>query len=342
MVLLVAAIVGFFALKLQLAMANPFGVGIPAEPQVGGLFDRLVAFTAQAQSDFYQGLTGALRAVETSSGALWALLGLSFLYGVVHAAGPGHGKVVIGSYMLASGETARRGALLAVLAAFLQASVAVLLVGLLAGLFGLGQAVLASATLTLERFSYALIIVLGFYLLWRLVRRLLPQVAPTPALAGHGHQHAHDAGHGHGHHHHHHPHDAHPHDHHAHGTDCGCDHAHLPDAAQVASARGLGQTLALVTGAGLRPCTGAILVLVLALGQGLYWQGAAAAYAMGAGTALTVGLLAALASGLAGLVSGGGGPAPFWVTLGRRTIEGLGALAIIGFGALLMAASLAR
>lgn len=305
-------VAGIFASGVQ---ANPFGVGVPAEPTPGFGFDRLIAATAQAQSDVYQGLTTALRAVSDSPGALWALLGLSFAYGVAHAAGPGHGKVVIGSYMLASGETARRGAVLALGSAMLQASVAVAVVGLLAGFFGLSQAVLSSTTITLERFGYGLIVVLGLYLLIMTVRRIF-DVRVLP-------QHVH------------------PDPHHVHDEHCGCGHTHVPDADAVAQSRNLGQTLALIVGAGVRPCTGALLVLVLALSQGLFWAGSLAAYAMGLGTALTVGLLAVFAGGLSRFfrsVNAGGDVfryAP--IVLGL-----LGSLAIIGFGALLLAASLAR
>lgn len=297
------------------AQANPFGVGVPAEPVPGFGFDRLIAATAQAQTDFYQGLTTALRAVSGSPSALWALLGLSFAYGVAHAAGPGHGKVVIGSYMLASGDTARRGALLALGAAMLQASVAVVMVGLLAGLFGLSQAVLSSTTITLERFGYGLIVVLGLYLLVTTVRRVLDMRTP--------HHHAH------------------PDPHHVHDEHCGCGHAHVPDADAVAQSRNFGQTLALIVGAGLRPCTGALLVLVLALSQGLFWAGSLAAYAMGVGTALTVGVLAVFAGGLSRFfrsANASGGMLVYApIVLGL-----LGSLAIIGFGTLLLAASLAR
>lgn len=309
------------ALSTQSASANPFGVGLPAEPVPGFGFDRLIAATAQAQSDFYQGLTSALRAVSESSGALWGLLGLSFAYGVAHAAGPGHGKVVIGSYMLASGDTARRGALLALGAAMLQATIAVALVGLLAGLFGLSQAVLSSTTITLERFGYALIVMLGLYLLATTVRRFFRATVP--------HRDAH--------HHHHH---VHPDPHHVHDDQCGCGHAHVPDADAVAQSRSVGQTLALIIGAGLRPCTGALLVLVLALSQGLFWAGSLAAYAMGVGTALTVGVLAVFAGGLSRFFRSTDGSGV--LRYAPMVLGLLGSFAIIGFGALLLAASLAR
>lgn len=304
-------------------LANPFGAVVPSEPVPGFGFSSLIAWTASAQSAFYDGLTSALRQVATSPAALTALLGLSFAYGVVHAAGPGHGKVVIGSYMLASGETARRGALLAIGAAMVQATVAVLLVGLLAGLFNLSRAALSSTTITLERFSYVLVVMLGLYLLYRALRRVLvsqpaPLAMATAAPASTGHHH---------------------------GPDCGCDHAHMPDADHVQQARGFGQTVLLILGAGGRPCTGALLVLVLALSQGLFWAGSAAAYAMGLGTALTVGVLAVLAGELSRFLSrhgAGAGSGSRALAFVPHAISFAGAVLIVGFGLLLLAASLTR
>ena len=73
--------------------------------------------------------------------------------------------------------------------------------------------------------------------------------------------------------------------------------------------RGLGAILAV----GLRPCSGAILILVFALAQGLFWAGVAATFVMGLGTAITVAAIAVMAvsaKDLAGRLSGareGGG-----------------------------------
>lgn len=320
------------------AMANPFGPVVPSEPVPGFGFDQLIVWTAQAQGAFYDGLTAALREVATSSSALWTLLGLSFGYGVAHAAGPGHGKVVISSYMLASGDTARRGAMLAIGAALVQATMAVLLVGVLAGVFGLSRAFLTDATITLERFSYALIILLGLYLVWRTVKGLLPQPV---ALAPAGHPHHHDHAHDHDHDHHHHAHHAHPDPHHVHDAHCGCDHVHMPDADEVSRTAGLGQSLMLVLGAGARPCTGALLVLVLAMSQGLLWAGALSAYAMGVGTAITVGTLAVFASGLSSFLTSGSRASPL-MRYAPLVLSLLGGLLVVAFGALLLLASLSR
>ncbi|MEM1285359.1 MAG: nickel transporter [Pseudomonadota bacterium] len=327
------------------AFANPFGSVVPSEPVPGFGFANLIAWTASAQAVFYDGLTSALRQVSSSPSALALLLGLSFAYGVVHAAGPGHGKVVIGSYMLASGETARRGALLAIGAAMVQATMAVALVGLLAGLFNLSRSALSSTTITLERFSYGLVIVLGLYLLYRAARRLAGRktVAEEATLPVHGHNHHHDHhGHDHAHEHaHDHSHDHHDHDHGAH-----CDHVHIPDAQSLKGSQGFAQTAMLILGAGARPCTGALLVLVLALSQGLFWAGSAAAYAMGVGTALTVGMLAVLAGALARFIdrrthseTADASRVLRWMP---HVLSFGGGVLIVGFGALLLAASLAR
>jgi ABC-type nickel/cobalt efflux system permease component RcnA len=50
------------------------------------------------QQEFYRSLTGALKAMREDGSKLWVLIGLSFAYGVFHAAGPGHGKAVIVLY----------------------------------------------------------------------------------------------------------------------------------------------------------------------------------------------------------------------------------------------------
>ena len=70
--------------------------------------------------------------MKQNPAALGLLAGLSFAYGVFHAAGPGHGKAVISSYLVATGEGFRRGVALSALAALAQALAAIALVGLFA------------------------------------------------------------------------------------------------------------------------------------------------------------------------------------------------------------------
>ena len=132
---------------------------------------------------------------------LWMLVGLSFAYGVFHAAGPGHGKAVISSYMLANEVALRRGIMLSFVSAFLQALTAILVMALVF-LVLRGTAVsMTDATWFLEVASYALITLFGAWLLWqkagpRLLALFGVQPGPQPvgrACAFHGHSHAHAA-----------------------------------------------------------------------------------------------------------------------------------------------------
>ena len=92
-------------------------------------------------------------------------------------------------------------------------------------------------------------------------------------------------------HHHHHDHD---HDHsHAHGDGhCEtCGHRHGPTAEEVGQARSLKDAALLIGGIAIRPCTGALFVLVITLGMGIPWAGVAGAFAMALGTAVvTIGV----------------------------------------------------
>ena len=105
---------------------NPFGgprPGAAAQPQVGGIVGWILA----KQSEFYREMSSTIRAAKSDGSAVWTLLAISFAYGIFHAAGPGHGKAVISSYLVANQETARRGIVLSFASALLQALVAVVL-----------------------------------------------------------------------------------------------------------------------------------------------------------------------------------------------------------------------
>ena len=119
------------------------------------------------QQRFYRSLTGALKAMRSDGSKLWLLVGLSFAYGIFHAAGPGHGKAVISSYMLANEVALRRGILLSFISAFLQAFTAVAVMTLVF-LVLRGTAIsMSDATWFLEVVSYALISAFGAWLLWQ-------------------------------------------------------------------------------------------------------------------------------------------------------------------------------
>src|SRR6187401_1174601 len=158
-----AAVAVFDAAVHALMAQNPFGgPRPPAEPQVGGIIGWILA----RQSEFYREMSGTIRAAKSDGSAVWTLLGISFAYGIFHAAGPGHGKAVISSYLVANEETARRGIVLSFASALLQALVAVLIVGICAWLLNATAKTMCGAERAVEIASYALIAAFGFRLVW--------------------------------------------------------------------------------------------------------------------------------------------------------------------------------
>src|ERR1700675_2480579 len=333
---------------------NPFG-GPPAAPdaQVGGI----VGWLLTKQSEFYREMSSTIRAAKADGSAVWTLLAISFAYGIFHAAGPGHGKAVISSYLVANQETARRGIVVAFASALMQSLVAVVIVAICAWLLNATAKTMCGAEKAIEVVSYALIAAFGARLVWtkgggfiRALQAPRPVPAMAPAAAGHhdhaglghdhhdhDHSHAHAQGHAHmAHHGHEHRHDDHGHDHgHVHDEHCG--HSHGPAPSELAGPGGWQRGLGAIFAVGIRPCSGAILVLVFALAQGLFWAGIAATFVMGIGTAITVATIAViavsakdLARRLSGANEGGG-------TLVMRGVEfaAAGLVLLFGLGLLL-------
>lgn len=342
--------------------AMPFG-GPPPEPGFKLPRTGFLGWVQKAQEDFYRGLEGALSALKHDWTAFWVLGGLSFLYGVFHAAGPGHGKVVIGSYMLANERQVRRGIGLSFAAAMMQSLVAVVFVGVAAAILGLSSVAMNDAVGWIEKASYGLVALLG---LWLIARKLFGWGGHShdhgPDLMARAHEHLHadeapkhallnertpsfnfrtglqpaggpsldaygrvpgDAHYGHDH-----GNDDHEHDH---------AHHHVVTAEQTGG--DWREQLGVVLGVGLRPCSGALVVLVFALSQGILPAGIAAVFLMGLGTAITVSVLAVLAVGAKGFAArylGAEGK------LGGRLVwwaELCGALVVFAFGAVLLLAS---
>ncbi|KAJ0335390.1 hypothetical protein COL154_014420, partial [Colletotrichum chrysophilum] len=94
-------------------------------PSGTGLFAHQLAWINLKQQEFYRALASAMKAMRQDGSKLWILIGLSFLYGIFHAAGPGHGKAVISSYMVANEVALRRGILLSFISGLLQAVTAI-------------------------------------------------------------------------------------------------------------------------------------------------------------------------------------------------------------------------
>ena len=335
--------------RAELKPINPFAATevSPAPPaafaprpvaapfQAPGPFGRLFAWVLDQQQKLQRVLATSVKSLKTDNpiAGAFTLAGLSFLYGILHAVGPGHGKTIISSYVVANEETARRGVMISFIAAAMQAFTAVALVALL--LFGLKASGLQINAWSnkLESASYAMIALVGVYLLVTQFRKLWRSWRGVPAA------HATEA-HSHAEHHHGHDRDAHDHDHHHHHHADGeaCDH--IVDARQLAGPFSWRKVMAVVFSVGIRPCTGAILVLVFAVTQGLFWAGVAATFAMAFGTAITVAALATLALGSRELALKLGGANAVWTNAVWTICTIGGAVIIFLFGALLFLASL--
>jgi ABC-type nickel/cobalt efflux system permease component RcnA len=297
------------------AQTNPFGgPRPPAAPAESGLVGWLLA----KQNEFYRQFSNLIRAAKSDGSAVWTLLGVSFAYGIFHAAGPGHGKAVISSYLVANEETWRRGIVLSFASALLQAVVAVAVVGIAAVALQATARTMNTAVRWIEIASYAMIALIGVRLSWVKGRGLVRALSarrdssvahdhshdPYRELRGpdHGHDHSHEHAHedhAHGDHAHHHEHE---HDH-GHVHDAHCGHSHGPVPQELAGPGGWKRGLMAIVAVGLRPCSGAILVLVFALAQGLFWAGVASTFVMGLGTAITVAAIATLAVGARGIAA---------------------------------------
>lgn len=309
-VTLLAAVLLFLGMATFAHAATSLGLG-NAEPGAGPStfimhympwLQPVVSFINAKQQEFYRALTAALKGMKTDPLQLWWLVGISFLYGIFHAAGPGHGKAVISAYMIANETELKRGVLISFMSAFLQGGTAVLVTA--AGFLLLRGTVFTmnDATRWLEVASFGAIMAFGLYLLYRKTRSLFRRPVlnfgtPELALAGGGHQ-VHDHHHGH-HHHHGHLHN-HGHDHgdaHSHtGEVCEvCGHAHAPTPDMVAGENfSLADAWSAIVAVGLRPCTGALFVLTFSFLNGLYLGGLLSVLAMSLGTAITVSILATL------------------------------------------------
>ena len=304
------------------------------------------------QAMFYRSLAGMIRAAKSDGTALWALMGVSFVYGIFHAAGPGHGKAVISSYLFANEETWRRGITLSFASAVMQSLTAIAIVAIAAVLLGATAKLMGDTVRLIEIVSYALIVLVGARLLWvkglgfvRAWRAL--KTVPEKSCGCTDRQslmvgkasdqvyrcdqpgNVERCGH-----------ENHSHDEEPDILPWG--HAHGLEPQELAGPDGWRRGWSAILAVGLRPCSGAIIVLVFALAQGLFWAGMASTVVMGLGTAITVATIATLAVGAKALakrfVSARGGG--YGVLILRAIETGAAALVLI-FGVLLLAGYMA-
>ncbi len=307
------------------APSSPFGTAPPSSApapgpersQPAGLQSRFWTWVQTTQHELHRQLSQGVRRLRQEQGflAAFSLIAVSFVYGILHAVGPGHGKAVISSYVLASARTVRRGIIISFAAAMVQALSALTLVGVLAIALNVAGLRIREAVGQLETLSYALVAIIGAVMLGAALRRSW-RASRRAHHAGAASAHS--------------------------DTSCGhsgCGHSHMPAVADLAQAWSLRGAVATILAVGIRPCTGAILVLIFALTQSMIWAGVAATFAMALGTALTVSLFAVLAvsSRKLALRLGRGGK---WTQRIETGASYAGALLVLGLGLVLFAASL--
>ncbi|MBB5720708.1 ABC-type nickel/cobalt efflux system permease component RcnA [Loktanella ponticola] len=238
--------------------------------------DVVSRWATTTQRDVQNSMAASLRALKAGQpGALLGLWGLCFTYGFVHAAGPGHGKLVIGGYGVGARVAATRLAGLAVLSSLAQAASAVIMVYVAIWALGWGrEQMTAAADKFFAPLSYALIAAVGVWLILRGVRHYMQTRKQSQGHDHHHHDHADD------------------------GVCNHCGHAHGPTPEQAANVRSIRDALAVIVSIAIRPCTGAVFLLILTHALGVSWAGIIGAFVMGVGTALFTGVIAFAAVGL--------------------------------------------
>ena len=261
--------------------ASSLGIGnneVAVAPS--GPFASLFFWINTQQREFYRAMTGALKSMRDDGSKAWLLIGLSFAYGIFHAAGPGHGKAVISSYMIANEVALRRGIMLSFVSSFLQALTALLVVG---GTFLVLRGTSVSmddATWVMEVASFAMITAFGAWLLWKKAFRPLLRHRTCAGARWHTLPY-----------------------HHGHPTTITARTKSAKNAATatrrtrpcLADQFDWRTAWSAIAAVGMRPCSGALIVLTFALLNGLYVGGVLSVLAMALGTAITVSALATLA-----------------------------------------------
>ena len=347
LLLLCALLLGGSAVILShIAWANPFAA---PPPPSGGLIlpswlQAMIGGMIRLQNAIQGVMRAELRAARDGSSLMPAMLVsvTAFGYGVLHALGPGHGKAVIGSYFLTQRAKLAYGVAMSSAAAMTQAVSAILLVSALALLLHWTSQDIEAQAQWLDLITGAALVGLGLWIGWGVItgRRCCDHAQadhPTAAPPCGGHDH-HDHHHHHDHHcdHDHHDHQCgHNHPHHDHAS---CQHDHPPlrqpdDHTRLAPLLWAGMAV------GLRPCSGAILVLLFTLLNGIFWIGMIATLMMGVGVALTVSLIS-LGAWKAHRWLSERGTATAWPRRFQQALSLLGAGLILAYGVLTVMAVL--
>ncbi|WP_299140399.1 nickel/cobalt transporter [uncultured Vibrio sp.] len=278
--------------------------------QLWSMWPSLVISSIQWQREVNSELADLLYEAKSNPwGAGSYLIGFSFVYGILHSLGPGHGKVIVSTYLATHPTKAKASLVLTVVSAFLQALVAILLVSVLLWGFSASMRVVNDKANMFVSLSFALVAIVGVLICWKALKNIYTTMRkpklkvkaittlaadtsspisvqspmalrssvsagsmmlnPSSALQPAEHSHV-------------------DHSH----ADCGCGHQHVADADAINQASTLREYAGIIVTIGVRPCTGAIMVLLFANMVGLYWMGVLSAFAMAVGTAFTTSTIA--------------------------------------------------
>lgn len=226
---------------------------------MGGVSD-LSRWAAAGQQEAQQAMAGYLRDLKRAEpGALAGLMALCFAYGFFHAAGPGHGKLVIGGYGVAARVTAIKLSALALASSLAQSATAVILVGAGVVVFGWTRAQMTDAAdAWLAPASFAAIALVGLWLLWRGITAVRAARKSSHVCSS-------------------------------------CGHSHGPSVSEADAVTSWKDATAVIAAVAIRPCTGAVFLLIITWSMGIFAAGIAGAFVMGLGTA-SVTVLVALAA----------------------------------------------
>lgn len=264
------------------------------------------------QREVNQQMSTLLKAVaENPARAGGSLLIFSFIYGVLHALGPGHGKIVITTWLATHPSKLKSSIGLTLASSLLQGLVAIGLVVIVLSVLQLPARQLHLSGFWLEKASYALVGVLGLILCWRALKTLRALLKRPKFTAFTPH--------------------------HEHHENCGCGHQHLPSQEQLQSGDDWRARLMIILSMGMRPCSGALMVLLFSKVIGVFYWGMASAMAMAAGTSLTITSLALFVHTcrrLAIRLSGNRAPV-LWRRVGWTTLALAGGLFLLAAAAVM-------
>ncbi|MEW5560394.1 nickel/cobalt transporter [Enterobacter asburiae] len=192
------------------------------------------------------------------SGGLWLLVG-SFIYGVLHAIGPGHGKFIVTTYLSTHQESQMAARVVPFIGSLMQGVSAIAFVFILAVGMNLASGDLSESRWYIEKISAVLIGSFGAFVIWQTLKSLKPETMNIHSLT--------------------------PVRDHVHGAECGCGHHGVgTDLTHADWKTRAGIVLAI----GARPCSGAIMILLFSNALGIVTWGIMAVMTMAFGTALSI------------------------------------------------------